>query len=73
MRAMIVAALLALAASLAHAYDTPLYAVQDCSKLMVQMELNQCAQANSDPADRALNVTYKQVLLWLPTQRRRTI
>lgn len=44
------------------AAEPPLYKAQDCSQLQVQMELNQCAGANADAADAALNATYKKLL-----------
>jgi len=57
------------AAATASAKDASLYPTRDCSKLTAQMDLNQCAQANADAADKVLNAAYQQVMLWLPTQR----
>jgi uncharacterized protein YecT (DUF1311 family) len=42
------------------AQNAPLYPVTDCSGLTVQMELNQCAGANYEAADAALNKLYRQ-------------
>lgn len=36
----------------------PLYQTQDCNKAMTQLDLNQCAQANFEFADRELNRAY---------------
>jgi uncharacterized protein YecT (DUF1311 family) len=40
----------------------PLYQTQDCNKETNQMELNQCAQANYESADHALNDTYRRAM-----------
>lgn len=39
-----------------------LYPVRDCSQLVTQTELNQCAGANYEAADAALNKLYRQSL-----------
>jgi uncharacterized protein YecT (DUF1311 family) len=56
------AAILALMLGVAgpRAQNAPLYPVADCSGLTVQMELNQCAGANYEAADAALNKLYRQ-------------
>jgi uncharacterized protein YecT (DUF1311 family) len=46
----------------AGAQNAPLYPVQDCSHLTTQMELNQCAGANHEAADTALNRLYQQLM-----------
>ena len=46
----------------ADAQIAPLYPVKDCSQLTTQMELNQCAGANDQAADAALNKLYRQVM-----------
>ena len=51
----------ALSATPAVAGDKPYKAV-DCSKLTVQMELNECAGANYAAADKALNEIYRMAL-----------
>jgi uncharacterized protein YecT (DUF1311 family) len=51
------------------AKDVPLYKTEDCNKYTSQMDMNQCANGNSDSADAALNVTYKQVMQWLPNPK----
>jgi uncharacterized protein YecT (DUF1311 family) len=44
----------------ARAQNAPLYPLADCSHLTTQMELNQCAGANYQAADAALNRVYRQ-------------
>jgi len=44
--------------SACHARETALYPTQDCNRANTQLDLNQCAQANSDSADRKLNEVY---------------
>jgi uncharacterized protein YecT (DUF1311 family) len=56
------AALLAPSVGGAAAQNAPLYPVKDCSQLTTQMELNQCAGANDQAADAALNKVYQQVM-----------
>src|SRR5579864_2525272 len=46
----------------AFAGEKALYKTQDCSKAVVQFDLNQCAGANADAADAALNALYRQLL-----------
>lgn len=50
-----------LLASSAFAAST-LYPVRDCNNLMAQLDLNQCAEANFESADKALNVLYRRLL-----------
>lgn len=38
------------------------YKENDCNRLTVQMELNECAGANYDAADKALNALYRRVM-----------
>jgi len=38
--------------------SSPLYPMQDCNKANTQFDLNQCAQANYDSADKKLNEVY---------------
>ncbi|HEY2446856.1 MAG TPA: lysozyme inhibitor LprI family protein [Rhizomicrobium sp.] len=38
------------------------YKEKDCNRLTVQMDLNECAGANYDAADKALNTLYKYVM-----------
>ncbi len=46
----------------AGAQNAPLYPAKDCGQLAVQMELNQCAGANYQAADAALNKLYGQLM-----------
>jgi uncharacterized protein YecT (DUF1311 family) len=70
MRVMILAVLSAVGVlASASADGATTYQTQDCSKLTVQFDLNECAQANADSADKALNAAYKQAVLWLSTQK----
>ena len=46
----------------AAAKDAPLYKQQDCGQLVAQMVMNQCAGANLDAADAALNAVYQKVM-----------
>ena len=59
--AILAAVLLALGGGGAGAQNAPLYPVKDCSQLAVQVELNQCAGANYEAADTALNKLYGQL------------
>jgi uncharacterized protein YecT (DUF1311 family) len=56
------AASLVLSAGGAGAQNAPLYPVKDCSQLATQIELNQCAGANDEAADAALNKVYRQLM-----------
>jgi uncharacterized protein YecT (DUF1311 family) len=56
------AAALTIGAGGASAQAATLYPVTDCSQLKTQMELNQCAGANYESADKALNKLYRQVM-----------
>jgi uncharacterized protein YecT (DUF1311 family) len=56
------AASLVLSGGGASAQNAPLYPVKDCSQLTTQMELNQCAGANDETADAALNKVYRQLM-----------
>jgi uncharacterized protein YecT (DUF1311 family) len=38
--------------------EGPLYPTQDCNRANTQLDLDQCAQANFESADRELNRTY---------------
>jgi uncharacterized protein YecT (DUF1311 family) len=58
----IAAVMLALGAAGARAQNSPAYQVTDCGPLTTQMELNQCAGANYESADAALNVLYRQLM-----------
>ena len=49
-------------AGAAFAAGGSLYKTEDCSKMMVQMDLNQCAGNNAQSADTALNAAYKALL-----------
>jgi uncharacterized protein YecT (DUF1311 family) len=53
---------LALSGGGAAAQNAPLYPVKDCGQLTTQMELNQCAGANAEAADAALNKVYRQLM-----------
>jgi uncharacterized protein YecT (DUF1311 family) len=46
----------------------PLYERQDCTKLSTQIDMNQCACANRDSADKTLNDTYTRVKALMPNQ-----
>jgi uncharacterized protein YecT (DUF1311 family) len=50
-----------LCATSALAGDTP-YKQENCGKLTVQMELNECAGANYAAADKALNALYRRTM-----------
>ncbi len=54
---------LTLGASLAVADDLAPYPVGDCGKFATQMDLNQCAGANLQAADAALNKIYQQLMV----------
>jgi uncharacterized protein YecT (DUF1311 family) len=56
------AASLLLSEGAAGAQNAPLYPVKNCSNLTTQMELNQCAGANDEAADTALNKLYQQLM-----------
>ena len=58
----VTAATLALSGGGAAAQNAPPYPVKDCSQLTTQMELNQCAGANDQAADAALNKLYRQLM-----------
>lgn len=49
-------------AAAAAAQNTRLYPVTDCSRLTSQAELNQCAGANHEAADAALNRLYRKLM-----------
>ena len=53
---------LALGAAGARAEEAAPYPVRDCGQLMVQMELNECADANRQAADAALNKVYEELM-----------
>jgi uncharacterized protein YecT (DUF1311 family) len=55
----VLAAPLAFSAS---AQSGPAYRITDCSRLTTQTELNQCAGANYESADAALNTLYRQLM-----------
>jgi uncharacterized protein YecT (DUF1311 family) len=55
----------------AAAGDAPLYRTKDCSKEMVQMEMNLCAGANLDTADAELNHVYQKLLSQQADQKSR--
>jgi uncharacterized protein YecT (DUF1311 family) len=44
------------------------YPTQDCNSATNQRDINQCAQANFESADRALNDVYHRVMDELPDQ-----
>jgi len=46
-----------------------IYPTQDCNKATNQMDLNQCAEANYEAADRALNDIYGRVMELQGNQR----
>ncbi len=54
--------LLTLGAVSAAAGDAPLYPVEDCGRLTVQMDMNKCAGTDLEAADAALNDIYQQVM-----------
>ena len=56
------ATLLMLGEGGASAQHAPLYPVKDCNSLTTQMDLNQCAGANEQAADAALNKVYRQLM-----------
>jgi uncharacterized protein YecT (DUF1311 family) len=58
----VMAALLLAGCSKPSSAHEPLYAVQDCNKATNQMDLNQCADANFESADRALNEVYRKLM-----------
>src|SRR5579863_5550579 len=62
MKLFVAVAAVLVSAGAAFAAGPALYKTQDCSKMSVQMELNQCAGSNADAADKALNAIYKQLL-----------
>jgi len=53
---------LTLGATSAVADDVAPYPVRDCGKFTTQMDLNECAAANLQAADAALNEVYQQVI-----------
>jgi uncharacterized protein YecT (DUF1311 family) len=57
----IAVAMMAVIPSAAQARDS-FYPVQDCNKAVVQMDLNECTEANFEAADKALNDVYKSVM-----------
>ncbi len=61
-RTIVAATALVMGTAAALAQDATFYPVKDCSRLMVQMELNACAGANLQAADAALNRLYQQVM-----------
>jgi len=56
-----IAAIAVISSSACHARDVS-YPTQDCNKANTQLELNQCAQANFESADRKLNEVYQSAL-----------
>jgi len=46
-----------------------LYPTEDCSKAVVQYDLNMCAGANDAAADKALNEAYKTLLARQPDRK----
>jgi uncharacterized protein YecT (DUF1311 family) len=59
---MTAAFVLCAAAGGALANDAPLYTTRDCSREMVQTDMNICAGANLDAADAELNRVYQQLM-----------
>ena len=57
-----IAAIAVISSSACHARDGASYPTQDCNKANTQLELNQCAQANFESADRKLNEVYHQAM-----------
>ena len=55
---MTVAAVAVISSAACEARDTPLYPTQDCNRANTQFDLDQCAQANFESADRKLNEVY---------------
>lgn len=60
------------APSLAFAGAPALYTKQDCNKAITQYDLDQCAGANDEAADAALNVVYKKLQAKLPDANSKT-
>ncbi|HEX3665948.1 MAG TPA: lysozyme inhibitor LprI family protein [Rhizomicrobium sp.] len=61
--------MLCCAAGAATAKSPPLYPIQDCGRYTVQNDMNICANANEEAADKALNAIYKQVLASRPADK----
>jgi uncharacterized protein YecT (DUF1311 family) len=59
---MFIAVAALVASGAAFAAGPALYKTQDCNMAVTQFDLNQCAGANADAADAALNVVYKRLL-----------
>jgi len=62
MRVCLLGAVLMMACGSAGAAEAPLYKTEDCNRYTVQMDLNTCAGANAEAADKTLNAVYKQVM-----------
>jgi len=58
----LMAGVMLVAAGAASAAEPALYKTQDCNKGVTQYDLDQCAGANADAADAALNIAYKKLL-----------
>lgn len=71
MRSMPIGFAVLLATTCAAFAEQPLYPTQDCNKAVVQMEINMCAGANYESADRALNETYRELLAAQPDEQSR--
>jgi uncharacterized protein YecT (DUF1311 family) len=58
----VLAAIMTLCATGAHAEDPRPYLVTDCGKFTTQMDLNKCAADNLKSADKALNEAYQALV-----------
>ena len=61
-RAIVASIIVVAGAGAVFAAEKALYRTEDCSRMQVQMELNQCAGDNAEAADKALNVAYQKLL-----------
>jgi uncharacterized protein YecT (DUF1311 family) len=62
MRIAALAVMMTLSATSVQAKDARLYAVKNCGKFTVQMDLNKCAEDNYQSADKALNKIYQALM-----------
>jgi uncharacterized protein YecT (DUF1311 family) len=57
-----IALIATISSSACHAREAAPYPTQDCNKANTQLDLNQCAQANFESADRKLNEVYRAAM-----------
>ena len=57
-----VAVIAAISSSACHARGAASYPTQDCNRANTQFDLDQCAQANFESADRKLNEVYRAAM-----------